>query len=77
MHKLLNVVKMIFNIEGGTLKFQVDKGVPELASLTISEIAGVFVGLSIAALSVVDKLEDVFIPEDEILNILLVSKSSN
>jgi hypothetical protein len=67
---------MVFNIKRGTLKFKVDEGVPELARLCVGESAGVFGVLCIGAWGVVDKFEDIFIPEDLIFYILLVSKCS-
>ena len=76
MHKLFNIVEVVFNIEGGTLKLKIDKCIPQFTRLCVSESAGVFACLCISPWGVVDKFEDIFIPEDLVFYILLVSKGS-
>ena len=76
MHKLFNIVEVVFNIKGGTLKLKIDESIPEFTRLFIGESACVFAGLCISSWGIVDKFEDIFIPEDLIFYILLVSKGS-
>ena len=77
MHKLFDKVEVIFDIEGGTLKFQVDESVPKFARLSVSECARVLAVLSVCPWRGVDKFEDIFIPEDLIFDVLLVSECSD
>ena len=67
------MLECVFQVDGGTAELQVDEAVPDLFSLLVSEDPGAIV----AILTMRHILEHVVVPEDAVLDELLVSQGSH